>query len=414
MAGSTIKERHEEKARREATYARSLAAQRERDAVKPDNTSVEYIAGHIIRLFGDHCIRDMGTFRSIKTKDSGARRAAIAIHLFGKFPVPRHLAEVWTTPVIPSTRGERGYVRFAYNERAEEQRTANGFKDPEEIARIEWYIAVATGGSLHKLHTNRIFTKKETHAFVNCPLRLSFREAMIYALGKSHTNDVGILTRLAKSKLAENTVLTNANPPALLTPNRVAYARQAASLPFWKDVVRFFAVNPVPIARMNDLLDFLAYRFQEDHDFNLKGRNVESLTGQMQQWHRDLGRVKRMGNRTWNGIDIPDSTYARDAKVEWRKDAEWKFRQLKTSKTLADEGNKMHHCVYSYQTLCITGKCAIWSLTRNDDRAITLEMRGNDVVQIRGYANRTARPHEMAAIRQWAADHGVQIGRYAY
>lgn len=413
MAGITIKQRQERAAAQAAAYDRSLAAQRHRDALKPDNSSVAYIANHILRLFGERKIRDMSTFRSIKTKDSGARRLAIASHLFGKFPAPRHLQEVWTTPVATAAR-QQGYVRFQHNERAENERNANGFKDPEELARIDWYIAVATGGSLHKLYGARVFTKKETHAFINCPLRFTFREAMIYAYGKSHTDDVGILTRLAKSKLAENLILTNAAVPPLVTANRVIYDRRMAEHPFWKDVVRFFAVNPVPIARMNDLLDFLAYRFQEDHTFNLKGRNVESLTGQMQQWHRDLGRVKRMGNRTWNGIDIPDSIYEKNDKIEWRKDSKWSFRQLKTSKTLADEGNKMHHCVYSYQSLCITGKCAIWSLTRNDERAITLEMRGNDVVQIRGYANRPARPHEMDAIRQWAADHGVQIGRYAY
>lgn len=402
MAGTTITDRQKEREEREASYERDLAAHRERERAAPDNTSIEFLASQIMESFGEHAVRTMSSFRSIKTKDVGARRLAIASHVFGKFGVARHVAEIWSTPV--SANREVGYVRFQRNEQAEDERLKNGFTNPEEIARIRWYITAATGGSLHKRYTNVIFTKKETHAFLTCPLKLTFREAMIYAYGTTHTKDVGILTRLAKSKLAEVASLTNADRAFFRTPQQA----------FWKDVVRFFCVNPVPINRVNDLYDFLVCRRDEDREFNLKGRSLESLTGQMQQWHRDQGRVKRLGNRTWNGIDIADTIYEKTNKEAWRKDVKWAFTQLKSSKTLADEGNKMHHCVYSYQALCIQGKCAIWSVTKNGDRAITLEMRGNDIVQIRGYANRLARDDEMSAIRHWASEHHVNVPRGGY
>ncbi len=408
MADTTIKQRHERQAKAIAAYDRSLAAQRERQLQAPDNTSIEFLSGQVLAHFSQHVVRDMSSFRPIKTKDVGARRLAIAAHMFGKFPVPRHLSEVWATPVTDPTNGQRGYVRFQQNERAEDARLKDGFTNREEIVRIHWYIAAATGGSLHKLHTNTIFTKKETHAFLTCPLKLNFRESIIYAMGTTHTRNVGDLTRLAKSKLSDNLFLTNVHPE----PVNIPYARHAKGFALWKDVVRFLAVNPVPISTVNDLIDFLESRFHEDEDYNLKGRTLESLTGQMQQWHRDLGRVKRLGNRNWNGIDILDVNYPRDGKVQWRKDIDWAFTQLRTSKALASEGNKMHHCVYSYQSLCIQGKCAIWSLTRNGDRAITLEMRGNDIVQIRGYANRMARIDEIHAIRHWASENNINMPRH--
>ena len=410
MAGTTITERHQREAERIATYERALSLQRERELAAPDNTLIEFLASQIMEAFGLNAVRTMSSFRSIKTKDVGARRLAIASHIFGKFGVARHVAEIWSTPI--SVDREVGYVRFQRNERAEDERLKNGFNNPEEIARIRWYIAAATGGSLHKLYTNVIFTKKETHAFLTCPLRFPFREAMIYAYGTTHTKDVGILTRLAKSKLADNHTLTSALRPDI-NPNHERAVQQSRDVhAFWKDVVRFFCANPVPINRLNDLYDFLVFRRGEDREFNLKGRSLESLTGQMQQWHRDQGRVKRLGNRTWNGIDIDDAAIfdkIKDANGD--RQIKWSFHQLKTSKDLADEGNKMHHCVYSYQALCIQGKCAIWSMKKNDDRAITLEMRGNDIVQIRGYANRLARPDETAAIRRWVSENGINLPR---
>ena len=412
MAGTTITERHQREADRLASYERALAVQRERELAAPDNTSVEFLASQIMEAFGLNAVRTMSSFRSIKTKDVGARRLAIASHIFGKFGVARHVSEIWSTPI--TAHREVGYVRFQRNERAEDERLKNGFKNPEEVARIRWYIAAASGGSLHKLYTNVIFTKKETHAFLTCPLRFTFREAMIYAYGTTHTKDVGVLTRLAKSKLAENGTLTNALRQDINPNHERAVQQSRDNLTYWKDVVRFFCVNPVPINRLNDLYDFLVFRRGEDREFNLKGRSLDSLTGQMQQWHRDQGRVKRLGNRTWNGIDIDDTVYEKTARIDWRRDVKWAFRQLKSSKDLADEGNKMHHCVYSYQAVCIQGKCAIWSVTKNDERAITLEMRGNSIVQIRGYANRLARLDELHAIKHWASENGIVMPHRGY
>ena len=91
--------------------------------------------------------------------------------------------------------------------------------------------------------------------------------------------------------------------------------------------------------------------------------------------------------------------------------------QVKTSKDLAAEGTAMHHCVYSYQHKCIDGSSSIWSVRRlqrkkgiTPERALTLEINDDGVIiQIRGFANRPARPEELEAVRYWARKNYLSI-----
>lgn len=378
--------------------------------VVDDSESIRSAANFVTTGFQNDTVRSISTFRPIKTKDRGRLRIAAATHIFGVYPTPKHVQDIWAGD--PQHR-HRDYQFYFENDRAPMVAPWAGVRNDqpqyevEEHGRKRWFVVVATGGSLYKSLTKDFLTKKETHAFLTCPLRLTFPEALVFAIGKSHTSDLGVLTRLAKSKL--NTI------GALVSTRRANVT--PGSTEFWKDVVRFLAHNPqLSIQQVNDLLDFLKHNRGENPDYSLKGRTVESLLGQMAQWHRDLGRVKRMGNQSWQGVPLEDRLYKgkTDRELTWTKD-DWLFTQIKTSKALADEGNKMHHCVYSYQSYCISGARSIWSLRRNEERAITIEVNNHEgtIVQIRGYANRAARAEERQAISVWAAESGLQMTRYA-
>ena len=118
-------------------------------------------------------------------------------------------------------------------------------------------------------------------------------------------------------------------------------------------------------------------------------------------------------------MDLEDATFlncggARERRLDWR------FTQIKTSHELAEEGTTMHHCVYSYQALCIGGGTSIWSLTmRPADphdrtpgrRAQTIEMdtAARRQVQLRGYANRPKNNDERQIVSRWAAGNGLSV-----
>jgi hypothetical protein len=374
-ARSQLRKEQEAVAQRAASYDNVLKARKDAVPTVPVLTP-EDIGRQISSEYFHRVVRPLKTFNhSMKTKDTGKIRLAYASHLYGKYSVGRHLQLVWMSD--------------KYN--------LKGNEDDKLF-----YVVAASGGSLYKECTKDFMTKKETHSFLTCPLKITFKEAIWYAFAKAHTDDIGIVTRIFKSKLVEKNYRSV----------------------FWKETVRFFCLHPVPIHQMNDMIDYLQMAYGQDAEWSFKGRTPESIMASTQQWHRDLNRVKRLGNARWDGIETRDSQFETEEAKSKVKHL-WYITQIKNSKDLAAEGNKMHHCVYSYQSHCIRGRTSIWSLqirtypTKDNafgqwERALTIEILNADqkIVQIRGYANRQPRPHEMIALRQWASVNGFTISHY--
>ncbi len=370
-------------------------------------------------------VRDLKSFnRSLKTDDPGRIAVAIALHLYGRYKAPAYLLNSWDDLVRPTQapRYDRGVAPVP----------APTSKTREIELYCAWYTVVASGGSLWKEYTRSykkhvdggvidvpMFTKHENHTFLNCPLRnATVREAIIYAIASSYSSNLGIISRICKSKLATLRV-PGGNPVELY---RVPGGNpvELYTRPFWREVIHFFCENKnsIPLSEMNDLIDYLLHAQQVTPDYSLKGRTLASLRKNARDWHWELSRVKRMGDAKWEPIQIPDESFKlpRDESVTWH------MKQIVSSKELAAEGTSMHHCVYSYQRWCIEGSRAIWSLQRSvqkkgwhstTDRCLTIEMNVETgaLVQIRGYANRLPDAEEMAAVRHWASKHCLRLGR---
>ena len=88
--------------------------------------------------------------------------------------------------------------------------------------------------------------------------------------------------------------------------------------------------------------------------------------------------------------------------------------QLRTAADLVAETRMMHHCVASYAAKCIAGQASIWSLRRRvagtTERLLTIELdRQQRAVQVRGFANRTARTEERKLLERWARARGIDL-----
>jgi hypothetical protein len=288
---------------------------------------------------------------------------------FARYGVAEHLKGAWiATP-------------YARNELA--MALAIEHDDLPDLRR--WYIIAAQGGSLYKEATHRYLSKLETHHFVSAPAEvLSTARAFWYALARAQTDDTEVALKVSRSKLA----------------------RLAVVAPFWKEVARFFARNPITILEMNDLTDYLQVALQDDPRFSLKGRSLPALRRRMAAWHRMLQHIAAGG--CWKGHPLPDAVYGGRQGA-----AVWRFRQIRTGAELAREGRRMAHCVASYKESCIRGASSIWSLTREHPvgvitSSVTIELTSDrTIVQCRGYANRGAYPDEIAVIKAWAAEHGL-------
>lgn len=387
MARSLIQRRQEAERARIEAYEVSLrrVSQRARPAPDFDRAIEEAKRG-----FAADVVRDAWAWRpQMKTRDPARLRLAAARHLFARYPVPDHLEQIWIG--------------------------SDGLGADEIHLRKRWYIVAAGGGSLYKAGADAWLSRKEVHAFLNPPGCLGFEEAIWHAIVRPFTDDAGIALRIARSRIARS---------------------PRADIGFWREAARFFCKHRIAIEAMNDLCDYLADCLRRHPDYSLKGRTPASLDRQMRDWHRDLAAIARIeaarrraeeaqarargawsaeppaGGR-WQGAALEDWSWTPSSKDRSQREVYWVI-QLGTAADLVAETRAMHHCVASYAAKCIGGHASIWSLRRRaagtTERLLTIELdRQFRAVQIRGFANRLARPEERKILERWARARGVLL-----
>ena len=84
----------------------------------------------------------------------------------------------------------------------------------------------------------------------------------------------------------------------------------------------------------------------------------------------------------------------------------------KETKDLQEEGSRLNHCVASYIKRVIDGQCLIYFLRKQDkqeESLITLEVKDNAIVQVRGSHNRKPSDEERKALEQFAKDRKLGV-----
>jgi hypothetical protein len=383
MAKSMIQRRHEAERERIDAYNQTLRTASRAARPVPD---FEGALREAYSGLGDLAVRDVGTWRpKLKTRNAARLRLAAARHLYARFPVPEHLESVWTgDAALPAA---------------------------EVAFRKRWYVAAARGDSLYKTQANVWLSRREVHVFLTVGLGFGFEQAFWYAVARSATDDVGLATRLATTKLG---------------------CAPRAQMAFWRQVVRFFCDNPAPRHEIDDLYDFLVACHARDANYSLKGRTLASLKRQMEEWHRDIAAIERIeamrrraatrnragsvseDDRTWAGSSLADWEWepsSREAKCQKER---FVVRQLRTAEDLVQESRAMRHCVSTYASKCIAGQASIWVLRRcaqgKIERKLTIELdRSNRAVQVRGLGNRLALAEEVRVLERWAKARGVLL-----
>jgi len=378
--------REAERARVEA-YEASLRRVSQRARPAPD---FHRAIDEAKRGFEAEVLRDPYAWRpQMKTRDAARLRLAAARYLFARYPVAEHLEQIWVD--------------------------CSGLGRDEIALRKRWYIVAAGGGSLYREGAGAWLSRKEVHAFLNPLGSPGFEAAIWQAIARSYSSDAGIVLRIARSRIAR-------------TPR--------AELGFWREVVRFFCARPTAVEEMDDLRDYLADCYLRNAEYSLKGRTLASLGRQMHEWHRDLEAIARIeaarrradaaragargralreasGGGSWRGAAIADWSWTPAAKDHSTREA-YLVIQLRTAADLVAETRAMHHCVASYADKCIAGQASIWSLRRraagNTERLLTIEIdRHYRAIQVRGFANRTARPEERKLLERWAKARGIDL-----
>ncbi|UOQ71444.1 PcfJ domain-containing protein [Hymenobacter cellulosilyticus] len=189
---------------------------------------------------------------------------------------------------------------------------------------------------------------------------------------------------------------------------------------FWLRVVDFFAGAPmVDPYQLGPVCDWIHQKRAvgigdepAQPGFSLKGRSMASVLTQTAQWHRQLVRAPHRQPEasltlatTWVPLPVPDFSGGGKCPV--------RITQLRTYGELIHEGRTLRHCVASYLDSCRRGRSAIFSLSLNGTRTVTLEVQANrTVVQARGLFNRRPNDEEGAWIQRWAADNRLLVPKH--
>jgi hypothetical protein len=267
------------------------------------------------------------------------------------------------------------------------------FADAETAAILTPVVAeVANGGSLFKLVQSGMFpvplTRKTCHEVLQPHGGMSFVQAVRFV----QTKTVDGSRRLFE---------------AWMTTDPGKQIHSAADEAFWLTVLAFLAHNPMlEPGRIGPLVDFIRFRRGEEPEFSMKGRSVLALLRGMEEWHGQLRKKQLVGDATYK----PSGFKGLEEKVKYRDESgahrtsTWRVEELLSSKDLYGEGNTMHHCVWSYGKSIEVGLVSIWSMTLDDQKVLTVEVRNasQQVVQARGKLNRQANKSEFQTLTTWA------------
>ena len=385
MGRKARREREEAELAYENRIVGTLLAHSSQKKKKPEELTYENISFGAINTYRSEWVNSPKTWTNrLKTKNKDKLRVDLIRYVFGVYKCPNFLEKVW----LPEPHANQRTYRQVNEDTREKQGLFISF--------IPWYLAVAQGKSLYKECTKDTLSRKETHAFLIAPNDFNVKQNIWWARAYCESNNnVGVAGRIARSKLAD-----------------MAYNNE-----FWISVMRFFVRFPTNIPEMNDLIDYFVYTRRENENYSLKGRSLDAVRKNCEEWHRFLNKQKSIGGGTWIGSPIEDWAFSQ-GKDE--KQVYWKMTQIKTGNDLLKEGQAMRHCVSSYKHQCMSGETFIWSLSSKDamgttKRNLTIQMNSrNEIVQYRGLANRMPRSNEEFILRKWCGENGVTIRKNSY
>lgn len=293
-------------------------------------------------------------------------------HLFARFPMPPFL---WTA--FDGRERNDAFILFA--------------------------AQVAAGGSAYKAVQEGLLpvplTRKMCHELMTVTGVMSFLEAIRRVQVRSCGGDAHFLRAWMGTRAGER-----------LHPR--------VDEDFWQTVLAWFCANPMlPSAEVGPLVDYIIFRRNGDTGFSMKGRSPLALLGGMREWHGDLAKARAGTGKIFRPsgfvpLDVDRSR--RDATGNHAPEI-WHIKEILDSKTLADEGKVMHHCVFSYADRISSGDTSIWVMTLEDEtghwRRLTIEVRNGTrrVVQARGRFNKMPEAKDLAQLNIWAERNRLEV-----
>ena len=152
---------------------------------------------------------------------------------------------------------------------------------------------------------------------------------------------------------------------------------------FWETVVQFLANQTfLDHSYINPIIDYIRnqkYTSQRipqpdgaeiegpppHPNFCMKGRSINKLIRQVDEWHQELTGMEDVEFETWEPSGFREFEHE-VVDSELKRNVQWTVHELITSQQLFAEGRIMHHCAGSYAKRCAAGEKSVWSLRSLD------------------------------------------------
>lgn len=273
----------------------------------------------------------------------------------------------------------------------------HAFFHPQDYPYLEMFIYLGNGGSMKEVNFRVKLTKKMQHYFLHAPegfrVTQAVRWAQVCGLGGDHT----LAHRIAYSSLGYDDRRRDEN--------------------LWEDFVRIVVMGGMfNLDKLTELIDYVRTSTQQNRQYSLKGRTLQSLLRQSNEWHHQIARTKSLKKiLTWQGLDWPLFEV-----IEGKEENPiiYKMVELLSNKELNEEGQRMHHCVASYAEDCLYGKTRIFSLrcyrfgTEERLATIELDVKNRRIVQAKYRYNQRISDKAAGLMIEWAMRQRLVLSKY--
>lgn len=265
------------------------------------------------------------------------------------------------------------------------------FYEQTGLLFINWFIHIGAGGKVKDLCNMPInFTQRMGHYFLQAPSKFSIPEALRWAQVKGMSGDDRLAERIAYSWIG---------------------TKPYADEDFWEAFIRIVVNGGLfNYDHLTEVIDYVRESKTQDRNYSLKGRTLQSLLRQSDEWHRRSIAIK--GVRMWNTCGIKGYKFE-------KKDEMILMEELTGSKLLIDEGRRMKHCVASYVHYCEAGRTAIFSMRKYSmgifiETLATIEVSlgTKRIMQAKARMNRKISDESMKHLTKWAGENELSMNPY--
>jgi hypothetical protein len=172
-------------------------------------------------------------------------------------------------------------------------------------------------------------------------------------------------------------------------------------------------------SELEDICDFVSAEINRmmvtgQDAITFTGRTMNSVIELSNRWHGQQIRNGGTGGYNWEGLPVANGTYE-------EPDSVWDITQILSSKRLATEGKKMHHCVGSYEYKCTNGSCGIFNISRmgktvfDTESMATVEVdKDGYVVQARASCNKAISQSTLRILNKWCSENHIKNNTSSY